>query len=206
MEEYMKLGDEDKKRVQKLCQQLFHKNYITEYIFANNDNLRKSNPDYNFIQSHFQIFEELLEATGWKLNDERDFGVIYITSDDVSARAVLDSVETAFLFAIRILYDKQRSRASSTGQVYITVRDIIEQLESLNSLTEIPKTRRKAALSTLRNKNIIYRINGDLGDLDCKIAVMPSILCVISSSRLKLFIERLAANDGETEVDEDDQA
>lgn len=204
MEEYIKLGNEEKDKIKDLCQKLFHENYITEFIFSNNDKLSSSNPEYNYILSKYRIFEELLDAVGWQLNHDSSNGVIYITSGYSGAKPVLNKIETMFLFALRIIYDKKRSSASSTGQVYTTVRDITEQLESLNAVTNITKRDRKAALSKLREKNIITRIAGELGEMDCKIAIRPSILYVISATRVKLLKEQMNEISADTEAEVDD--
>lgn len=204
MEEYTNLSNEEKEKIRLLCQKLFHENYITEFIYSNTDKLRKSNYEYNYISARFDVFSELLEAVGWHLNQDKSIGVIYITSDYSGAKPVLTKLETFFLFALRLIYDKKRSSASSTGQVFLNVRDIIEQLNSLNAIDTVSKKERKSALNTLKNKNIINRIDGDLGDLDCRIAVLPSILCVISSAKVKLMNEEFNSIYGESETDEND--
>lgn len=208
MEEYKNLSEEEKDRIRILCQKLFHENYITEFVFAANEKLRKSNFDYNFILARFEIFSELLDAVGWHLHKDSSNGVIYITSDYSGVKPVLNKLETFYLFALRLLYDKKRSSASATGQVFVTVREMTEQLDSLNATDTQSKKERKSALSTLRNKNIIARIDGELDDLDCKIAILSSILCVISAAKVKLlkdeFNTETDEND-ESEADEDDK-
>ena len=55
-------------RTREVCQKLFHGNYITEYVFAPNDALKKANEDYSFIMAHYKAIEELLDRCGWELS------------------------------------------------------------------------------------------------------------------------------------------
>lgn len=62
-------------RTREVCQKLFHGNYITEYVFAPNDALKKANEDYSFVMAHYEAIEELLDRCGWELCHDPRAGV-----------------------------------------------------------------------------------------------------------------------------------
>jgi len=194
---------DDLEGIRGVCQELFHSNYITEYVFAPNESMKKANPSYSFIMKHYPAIEELLECCGWKLRHDEQVRVLYLTSDFTSARAVLSQTESYFLLALRLIYDEMKIRASATGEVFITVRHIMEQLTALGTIDSIPKHEREKALRTLASKNIISRMTGKWGDLDARIAVLPSIICAISPDKIKSVLEMLSLDKMGEDTDAD---
>jgi len=198
------LSYEKREDIKLLCQKLFNENYIPEYIFAANEKLRKANPDYFMLLACFDAVSEILDSCGWSLNRDDQVGVIYISSSYPAMKTILSKLESYFLFALRLIYDQKKTGVSATGQVFIYVRDLIEQLSSLGALDQVTKQERKKALQMLKNKNIIARITGELSDLDAKIAILPSILCVLSASKVAMLKKSLDTIQSAEEEDDDD--
>lgn len=186
---------ETREKIRELCHKLFDENYILEFVFAPNDTLRKANPDYTFLSLHFDCMAELLEQCGWKLNQDLQAGVIYLTSLYPSAKVSLTKTESYYLFGLRLLYDEKKMRASASGEVFATVQELLEKLATLDAFDPVGRQERERALRTLQNKNIITRITGKLTEPDAQIAIMPSILCAISAPRVKRLLESLPAAD-----------
>lgn len=201
-------------RTREVCQALYHSNYINEYLFSPNESLKKANANYSFIMSHYDAIEELLDRSGWKLRHDELARVLYLTSDYVSAKIVLNKIESYFLLAMRLIYDEKKTRASASGEVYITVRDVIEQLTTLGAVDSVTKSEREKALRTLANKSIISRMTGKWGDMEARLAILPSVVCAISSEKTKNVLEMLhtsefedtdTAVDAEENGEEDDE-
>lgn len=188
-------------RIREVCQELFHGNYITEFIFAPNDSLKKANENYSFIMSHYDAVEELLDRCGWQLCHDPRAGVLYLSSVYARAKVILTKMESYFLLAVRILYDEKKTQASASGEVFVTTREIVEQLTTLGAVAQISKQQREAALRTLAGKNIIARMTGKLGELDARIAILPSVVCALSAEKTKAAANMLAVQ-GEDEVDD----
>jgi len=186
--------DGSRESVRKVCQELFHNNYITEFVFSPNDSLKKANSDYSFIMTNYEAIEELLDNCGWKLHHDEHVRVLYLTSDYTSAKVVLSKIESYFLLTLRLLYDERKTRASASGEVFIIVRDIVEQLTTLGAIESVSKAEREKALRTLTNKNIISRMTGKWGELDTRFAILPSVICAISSDKIKNVLEMVSTN------------
>ena len=186
-------------KVREVCQELFHSNYITEFVFTPNESLRKANINYSFIMSHYDAISELLDNCGWKLRHDEQARVLYLTSDYTSAKVVLGKIESYFLLALRLIYDDKKTQATASGEIFITVRDIVEQLTTLGAVDSVLKTDREKALRTLSNKNIISRMTGKWGDMDARLAILPSVICAISADKTRGVLEMLSASAKEEE-------
>lgn len=191
-------------RTREVCQKLFHGNYITEYVFAPNDALKKANEDYSFVMAHYEVIEELLDCCGWELCHDPRAGVLYLSSDYAQAKMILTQLESYFLLAMRLIYDEKKTQASASGEVFITAREIVEKLTSLNAIDQVNKRERGKALRTLAGKNIIAKMTGKWEDLDVRMAILPSIVCAISPDKTKAVANMLSTGTQmqEEEVDE----
>ena len=191
-------------RTREVCQKLFHGNYITEYVFAPNDALKKANEDYSFIMAHYEAIEELLDRCGWELCHDPRAGVLYLSSDYAQAKMILTQLESYFLLAMRLIYDDKKTQASASGEVFVTAREIVEQLTSLNAIDQVNKRERGKALRTLAGKNIVAKMTGKWEDPDVRLAILPSIVCALSPDKTKAVAQMLTASKEtqEEEVDE----
>ncbi len=196
-------------RVREVCQELFHGNYITEFVFSSSDKLKTASEDYSFIMAHYEAIEELLDRCGWQLCHDASAGVLYLTSQFVNAKINLTKMESYFLLALRLLYEDRRNQsASATGEVQVTAKDIIEQLTSLNAVDQVPKLVRGKSLRTLASKNIIAKVNGKWDDLNVSMVIFPSVLCAVSAEKTKAVSQFLMSsgqegNTGEELADEE---
>ena len=186
-------------RVREVCQELFHKNYITEYVFAPNEALKKANDSFSFVMAHYDAIEELLDRCGWKLCLDPRAGVLYLSSEYAPAKVILTKTESYFLLAMRLLYDEKKTQASASGEVFVTTREIVEQLTTLGTVKQVSKQDREKALRTLAGKNIIARMTGKWGEMDSKLAILPSIVCAISAEKTKAVVNMLSTQPPEEE-------
>lgn len=194
-------------RVREVCQSLFHGNYITEYVFAPNEALKKADERYSFVMAHYEAIEELLDRTGWRLCHDDRSGVLYLSSDYAQAKVILTKTESFFLLSMRLLYDEKKTQASASGEVFVTARDVVEQLTTLGALDKVTKQDRDKSLRTLAGKNIVARMSGKWGDMDCRLAILPSVVCAISAEKTKAVLEMMSIpedrdEDEEREVEE----
>lgn len=189
-------------RVREVCQELFHRNYITEYVFAPNEALKRANDSFYFVMAHYDAIEELLERCGWKLCHDARAGVLYLSSEYAPAKVVLTKMESYFLLVLRLLYDEKKTQASASGEVFITTREIVERLATLGAAEQVSKQEREKALRTLAGKNLIARMSGKLGELDSKLAILPSIICAVSAEKIKAVLHMMSLPPSEQEAEE----
>ncbi len=189
--------DRQLEQVREVCQELFHGNYVMEYVFAPNDSLKRANESYSFIMAHYDAIEELLDRCGWTLCHDSRSGVLYLDSPYAQAKVILSKTESYFLLALRLIYDEKKIRASASGEVFTTVRELIERLTTLGTVGQITKQDREKSLRTLAARHIITRMTGKWGDLDARLAILPSVVCAISAEKTKAVLNALASQAGE---------
>ena len=190
-------------RIREVCQELFHKNYITEYIFAPNEALKKANESFSFIMAHYEAIDELLERCGWKLCQDPRAGVVYLSSEYAPAKVILSKIESYFLLAMRVLYDDKKTQASASGEVFVTTQEIVEWLTTIGAVEQVTKQDREKALRTLAGKNIVVRMTGKCGEMDSRLAILPAVVCAISAEKTKAVIHMLTTQD-QSEEEEDE--
>ena len=191
-------------RIREVCQELFHKNYITEYIFAPNEALKKANESFSFIMAHYEAIAELLERCGWKLCQDPRAGVVYLSSEYAPAKVILSKIESYFLLAMRVLYDDKKTQASASGEVFVTTQEIVEWLTTIGAVEQVTKQDREKALRTLAGKNIVVRMTGKWGEMDSRLAILPAVVCAISAEKIKAVINMLTAQEQGEEEEEDE--
>lgn len=191
-------------RIREVCQELFHKNYITEYIFAPNEALKKANESFSFIMAHYEAIAELLERCGWKLCQDPRAGVVYLSSEYAPAKVILSKIESYFLLAMRVLYDDKKTQASASGEVFVTTQEIVEWLATIGAVEQVTKQDREKALRTLAGKNIVVRMTGKWGEMDSRLAILPAVVCAISAEKIKAVINMLTAQEQGEEEEEDE--
>lgn len=191
-------------RIREVCQELFHKNYITEYIFAPNEALKKANESFSFIMAHYEAIEELLERCGWKLCQDPRAGVVYLSSEYAPAKVILSKIESYFLLAMRVLYDDKKTQASASGEVFVTTQEIVEWLTTIGAVEQVTKQDREKALRTLAGKNIVVRMTGKWGEMDSRLAILPAVVCAISAEKMKAVINMLTTQEQSEEEEEDE--
>lgn len=190
-------------RIREVCQELFHKNYITEYIFAPNEALKKANESFSFIMAHYEAIDELLERCGWKLCQDPRAGVVYLSSEYAPAKVILSKIESYFLLAMRVLYDDKKTQASASGEVFVTTQELVEWLTTIGAVEQVTKQDREKALRTLAGKNIVVRMTGKWGEMDSRLAILPAVVCAISAEKMKAVIHMLTTQD-QSEEEEDE--
>lgn len=191
-------------RIREVCQELFHKNYITEYIFAPNEALKKANESFSFIMTHYDAIEELLDRCGWKLCQDPRAGVVYLSSEYAPAKVILSKIESYFLLAMRVLYDDKKTQASASGEVFVTTQEIVEWLTTIGAVEQVTKQDREKALRTLAGKSIVVRMTGKWGEMDSRLAILPAVVCAISAEKTKAVINMLTTQEQSEEEEEDE--
>ena len=86
-----------------------------------------------------------------------------------------------------------------------TVRDVLEKvvtdyaiLPAKPNMEEV-----KRALTRLENHSIIQRIDGKFNKGNCKFAILPTVLSVVSADKLNMIVATLRKEEDDEEIDED---
>ena len=187
-----------------VCNQLLSRTYIVRTIYKP-DKGRISNPDYTFLSIHYEQVREYLALLDWDLRKDDMNGYFYVLNTDEANRCNLDKKETAILLAIRMIYEENQECLGLEQDAICTVRDLLEKvvtdyaiLPAKPNMEEV-----KRALTRLENHSIIQRIDGKFNKSNCKFAILPTVLSVVSADKLNMIVSALRKEENDEEIDED---
>ena len=187
-----------------VCNQLLSRTYIVKTL-CRGDKVRVNNPDYLFLSSHYAEVREYLALLDWDLRKDDFNGYFYVINTDEANRCQLGKKETAILLALRMIYDENQERLGLEHDAICTVRDVLEKvvtdyaiLPSKPNMDEV-----KRALTLLDNHCVIQRIEGKYNQGNCKFAILPTVLSVVSSEKLDAVVSVLRKEEDSEEAEED---
>lgn len=187
-----------------VCNQLLSRTYVVRTIYKP-DKGRITNPDYTFLSIHYEHVRDYLTFLDWDLRKDDMNGYFYVLNTDEANRCNLDKKETAILLAIRMIYDENQERLGLEQDAICTVRDVLEKvvtdyaiLPAKPNMEEV-----KRALTRLENHSIIQKIDGKFNKGNCKFAILPTVLSVVSADKLNMIVTTLRKEEDDEETDED---
>lgn len=187
-----------------VCNQLLSRTYVVRTIYKPEKG-RITNPDYTFLSIHYEHVRDYLALLDWDLRKDDMNGYFYVLNTDEANRCNLDKKETAILLAIRMIYDENQERLGLEQDAICTVRDVLEKvvtdyaiLPAKPNMEEV-----KRALTRLENHSIIQRIDGKFNKGNCKFAILPTVLSVVSADKLNMIVATLRKEEDDEEIDED---
>lgn len=187
-----------------VCNQLLSRTYVVRTIYKPEKG-RITNPDYTFLSIHYEHVRDYLALLDWDLRKDDMNGYFYVLNTDEANRCNLDKKETAILLAIRMIYDESQERLGLEQDAICTVRDVLEKvvtdyaiLPAKPNMEEV-----KRALTRLENHSIIQRIDGKFNKGNCKFAILPTVLSVVSADKLNMIVATLRKEEDDEEIDED---
>ena len=187
-----------------VCNQLLSRTYVVRTIYKPEKG-RITNPDYTFLSIHYEHVRDYLALLDWDLRKDDMNGYFYVLNTDEANRCNLDKKETAILLAIRMIYDENQERLGLEQDAICTVRDVLEKvvtdyaiLPAKPNMEEV-----KRALTRLENHSIIQRIDGKFNKGNCKFAILPTVLSVVSADKLNMIVATLRKEEEDEEIDED---
>lgn len=186
-----------------VCNQLLSRTYLVKTL-CRADRVRVNNPDYLFLSSHYAEVREYLAMLDWDLRKDDFNGYFYVINTDEANRCQLGKKETAILLALRMIYDENQERLGLEHDAICTVRDLLEKvvtdyaiLPAKPNMDEV-----KRALTLLDNHCVIQRIEGKYNQSNCKFAILPTILSVVSSEMLNKAVSGLRKEEDGEEAEE----
>jgi hypothetical protein len=187
-----------------VCNQLLSRTYVVRTIYKPEKG-RITNPDYTFLSIHYEHVRDYLALLDWDLRKDDMNGYFYVLNTDEANRCNLDKKETAILLAIRMIYDENQERLGLEQDAICTVRDVLEKvvtdyaiLPAKPNMEEV-----KRALTRLESHSIIQKIDGKFNKGNCKFAILPTVLSVVSADKLNMIVATLRKEEDDEETDED---
>lgn len=187
-----------------VCNQLLSRTYLVKTL-CRGDGTRVNNPDYLFLSNHYIEVREYLALLDWDLRKDDFNGYFYVINTDEANRCQLDKDQTAILLALRMIYDENQERLGLEHDAICTVRDLLEKVVTDYAILSARPNMKdvKRALTLLENHCVIQRIEGKYNQGNCKFAILPTVLSVVSSEKLDAVVSVLRKEEDSEEAEED---
>ena len=205
-EAFEKLSLSEQENFKRLVNWLLAHTYLLQGTYEFEDNLKRSNPDYLFVDRNFELFQDYLEYAGFRLERDSGYGVIFLTSSFEFNRVKLDLTTTLILYVLRLIYEEERENLSLSREVFTTTGDLVHKMISLGLVKRKPANMAlRDALRTLNRFQVVEKVDGPWEAASTRLLILPAILFIVTNERIssmyQLMDEEEFEEDEETEAD-----
>ena len=185
LNDYELLGNAEQERFKKLVNYLLNKTFVLREIYEQRDRIGKINADYRFVERNYPLFSDYLDYAGYTLNKDDTYGIIFINSRYEYNVLRLDKFTTLLLLTLRSIYDEEKEKNTARNVVLIRMSDVLLRMIEDKLVLKKPTIRDTVeSLRLLIKQNVIAKIDGQLEDPTCLIAIYPSIIKVVSNEKI----------------------
>ena len=205
-EAFEKLSLSEQENFKRLVNWLLAHTYLLQGTYEFEDNLKRSNPDYLFVDRNFELFQDYLEYAGFRLERDSGYGVIFLTSSFEFNRVKLDLTTTLILYVLRLIYEEERENLSLSREIFTTTGDVVHKMISLGLVKRKPANQAlRDALRTLNRFQVVEKVGGPWEAASIRLLILPAILFIVTNERIssmyQLMDEEEFEEDEETEAD-----
>ena len=205
-QEFEKLNMTDQETFRRMVNWLLAHTYLLQGDYAFEDNMRRTNPDYLFVERNFELFQSYLEYAGFRLERDTNYGVISLASSYEFNRIKLDKLTTLMLYVLRLIYEEEREKLSLSRDIFTTTGDLVHKMISLGMIKRKPANLSlRDSLRTLNRFRIVEKVDGPWENADTRLLILPAILFVVTNERISNMYQ-LIDEEGEHEETEEDAA
>ena len=184
-EKFEKLNMTEQDSFKKIVNWMLAHTFLLQKNYVFDDSMKKTNPDYLFVERNFELFEEYLEYSGFRLERDSNYGVIFLSSSYEFNRVRLDKITTLMIYVLRVIYEEEREKLSLSKDIFTSTGNLIHKMLSLGVIKKKPaKSMIKDSLRMLNRFRIIEKLEGSWEDAETKLLILPTILFIVTNERI----------------------
>ena len=197
-EKFDKLNMTEQESFKRIVNWMLAHTFLLQDSYIFDDSMKRTNPDYLFVERNFELFEEYLEYGGFRLERDSNYGVIFLSSAYEFNRGKLDKMTTLMIYVLRLIYEEEREKLSLSGNIFTSTGDLIHKMISLGVIKKKPANQAmRDALRTLNRFRIVEKPEGSWEDADTKLLILPTILFIVTNERISNMYRLLEEEAGE---------
>ena len=206
--EFEKLNMTEQEAFRRIVNWLLAHTYLLQGNYAFEDNMKRTNPDYLFVERNFELFQNYLEYAGFRLERDSNYGVIFLSSSYEFNRVKLDKATTLMLYVLRLIYEEEREKLSLSRDIFTTTGDLVHKMLSLGVTKRKPANLTlRDSLRTLNRFRIVEKVDGPWENADTRLLILPTILFIVTNERISNMYQLIDEEEtGEHEETEEDAA
>ncbi|MCI8535090.1 MAG: DUF4194 domain-containing protein [Hungatella sp.] len=184
-EKFEKLNMTEQDSFKKIVNWMLAHTFLLQKNYVFDDSMKKTNPDYLFVERNFELFEEYLEYSGFRLERDSNYGVIFLSSSYEFNRVRLDKITTLMIYVLRVIYEEEREKLSLSKDIFTSTGNLIHKMLSLGVIKKKPANSMiKDSLRMLNRFRIIEKLEGSWEDAETKLLILPTILFIVTNERI----------------------
>ena len=201
-------GRKEQEAFRRIVNWLLAHTYLLQGNYAFEDNMKRTNPDYLFVERNFELFQNYLEYAGFRLERDSNYGVIFLSSSYEFNRIKLDKATTLMLYVLRLIYEEEREKLSLSRDIFTTTGDLVHKMISLGVIRRKPANLTlRDSLRTLNRFRIVEKVDGPWENADTRLLILPTILFIVTNERISNMYQLIDdEEEGEHEETEADAA
>ena len=202
-EEFIKLSHSDQNEFARVVNALMLKSFVVRESFDSREKMMKINPEYRFLERHFELVENYLKYSGWLLEKDVASGVIAISNEDEQNRLRIDRETSLVMFTLRLIYETQKAESNSAGEsLYMTTAELLKTMIEYGITMQGKRLTGRLLGRSLRfmaNHNIIAKVSGSYDEGNVSFYILPSITFAVDNQKIAAMSEALdRLKEGET--------
>lgn len=193
--EFEKLSNGEQNEFARVTNTLLLKSFIVRDVFDNKEKAMRINPDYRFIERHFDLINDYLKYTNWMMEKDVLNGVVALINLNEQNRLRMERETSLILFVLRLIYETEKNESSQTGEaIYITTPTLLKTMIDHNITMSGKRMSGRLFAKSLRflaNHNIIAKVSGSYDEGNVAFYILPSILFAVDNQKVKAMSEAL---------------
>lgn len=205
-ENYEKLSMAEQEAFKRIVNWMLAHTFLLQDNYVFDDSMKRTNPDYLFVERNFELFEDYLEYSGFRLERDTNYGVIFLSSTYEFNRVKLDKMTTLMIYVLRLIYEEEREKLSLSRNIFTSTGDLIHKMISLGVIKKKPANQvMRDSLRTLNRFRIVEKPEGSWEDADTKLLILPTILFIVTNERIGNMYRLLEEEPGEMSQEDEDE-
>lgn len=195
-EQYEKLTNSEKEEFRRLVNLILSRTFIIRDIYSSKESLMKINPDYRFVERHFDCFLDYLSFGGWAISKDSNYGVISLLSTYEYNRVRFDKNATLMLYTLRLIFEEEREKVVLRNEALTTTSQLVQKMIVLGLVKKKPSDKDLTdGLRILSQYNILQKLDGPWEEPETKLLILPSILFIVTNEKISRIYEVFEADE-----------
>ena len=207
-EKYRHLSLSEQEQFARVVNRLLSNTFLLVEEYDPAEGVTRVNREYLFVERNFELFREYLEMSGFRLERDTTYGVIYLTSSYDGSRVQFDKLTTVMIYTLRLIYEEERAKLTLTKEVIITIADLVQKMLIAGAVKKKPaNVLLHKSLRALSRFRIIQKLDGSWEAPQNRLLILRTILFVVSNeqiSNMEKLVEQKESESDEPEEEPDE--
>lgn len=205
-EKFEKLSLTEQESFRRIINWFLAHTYLLQGNYVFDDSMKRTNPDYLFVERQFGLFQDYLEYSGFHLERDSNYGVIFISSTYEYNRVKFDKATTLMLYVLRLIYEEEREKLSLSRDIFTSTGDLVHKMISLGVIKKKPSNLvLRDSLRTLNRFRVIEKPDGSWEAADTKLLILPTILFIVTNERISNMYKLIDEEPDRNLIPEDEE-